>query len=936
MSHPSTPANWEQVKELFHQAVELPPGEREAFLDERCAGDAGLRDAVEGLLRADAEAPMLLEHPPLAFVREGFNAEDVNAPPRRIGPYRILRELGSGGMGTVYEGVRDDEQFQQRVALKLIRRGLDTDPDILRRFHNERQILASLNHPNIARLFDGGATKDGQPYFAMEYVDGIPVDEYCAGAGLDTAARLRLFRTVCAAVAYAHQNLVVHRDLKPSNIVVTTDGMVKLLDFGIAKLLAHDEDPSATQTATRHGVMTPAYASPEQVKGLRVTTASDVYSLGVVLYELLTGRRPYDFDGRRADEMARVVCEAEPQRPSALNSRMTEPDARRSTRPAGASLRRQLRGDVDNIVLHALRKDPARRYSSVELFSEDIRRHLDGLPVSARPDTFSYRASKFFERNRALTLTAALLVLTLVVGVVGMTWEAVRAGRERERAEKRFGQVRQLANNVLFKYYDEIEKLPGSTKAREMLVADALAYLDGLAQDAKDNTDLRRELAEAYLRIGKVQGRAYNANLGDTSGAIQSYRKGISLLEPIALGSADTKSQAGLVGAYSELSTALRRQGSADEAETVLRRALSLNEQFHAAHPEDITLSVRLATNYVFLGDTLPTGKGENESIGAFRHSLAVSEDALRREPDHVRANNLLAVALDRIETHLLQMARTADEDDDPAQARILREEAEPYVRRTIEVSEKLVRLQPDDVVNERILKSAKANAAQYLFESGRFEEAGRVLAAAVADFSEFARTDPDNQEQKLDLAIISSWEGANYSRLGAKAQSAASFSRSFHLFEELIAHDPQNFDYVQKRLEVEYRYADEQLAAGDVGAARRAYQKAFERVEPVARAKDASFSGSLRGYFLEKIGNCESAVAGKVGLTPSVRRRALEAALASYQNAIELWQQNGAQMSPGVNEEGRVHLLERKIRRDHETFVRLGKTYPSPISLKD
>ena len=927
MPHPSSPANWEQVKELFHHAVELSPGERDAFLDERCGEDAALRDAVEGLLRADAEEPTLLEHSPLVFVRDGFEAEAVGAAPRRIGPYRILRELGSGGMGTVYEAARDDDNFQQRVAVKLIRRGLDSDPDILRRFHNERQILASLNHPNIARLFDGGTTEDGRPYFAMEYVDGRPVDEYCESAGLDTAARLRLFRTVCAAVAYAHRNLVVHRDLKPSNIVVTADGTVKLLDFGIAKLLTPDDDPAATQTLTQHGAMTPAYASPEQVRGLRITTASDVYSLGVVLYELLTGRRPYDFDGRRADEMARVVCEAEPQRPSALAGQPTEPDARRATRPDGSGLRRQLRGDVDNIVLLALRKDPARRYSSVELFSEDIRRHLDGLPVSARPDTFSYRTAKFIERNRASAVAAALILLTLVVGIVGTTWEAVRAGRERERAEKRFAQVRQLANNVLFKYYDEIEKLPGSTKAREMLVGDALEYLNGLAQDARDNTDLRRELAQAYLRIGKVQGRAYNANLGDTSGAIDSYRKGLSLLEPIALASADTKLQSDLVGAYSELATALRRQGNTTEADAALRRALSLNEQFHAAHPEDVTLSVRLATIYVFLGDVLPTGKGENESIGAYRHSLAVSEEALRREPDHVRANNLLAVALDRVETHLLQLARSAEEDENPAQAKLLREEAEPYVRRTIEVSEKLVRLQPDDVVNDRILKSAKANAAQYLFESGRFEEAGRVLAAAVADFAEFARSDPDNQEQKLDLAIIVSWEGANHSRLGEKAQAAASFARSFHILEELIAHDPQNFDYIQKRLEVEYRSADEQLAAGDAAAAQRTYQRAFERAEPVARTKDASFGESLRGYYLEKIGNCELAFANKTGLTPSARRRALEAAITSYQSAAELWRQNGAQSSPGVNEAGKAELLERKIKRQREALAALSRS---------
>ncbi|MGB8509918.1 MAG: hypothetical protein WCD76_16190, partial [Pyrinomonadaceae bacterium] len=502
--------------------------------------------------------------------------------------------------------------------------------------------------------------------------------------------------------------------------------------------------------------------------------------------------------------------------------------------------------------------------------------------------------------------------------------QAVRAERERARAEKRFAQVRQLANNVVFKYYDEIEKLPGSTKAREMLVSDALEYLDALAQDARDNTDLRRELAQAYIRIGKVQGRAFNANLGDTSGAIASYRKGIALLEPIALQSADTKIQADLVGADAELASAIGRQGDKQESDNILRQALSLGERFHALRPDDATLSARLALSYILRGDALPVGKGDDESIGAFKHSLAVCEDVLRREPDHVRVNNIFAAAADRIETHLLTLAKNAQEDDDPAGAKLLREEAAPYIRHNIEIAEKLVRLQPDDVVNDRILKTARANAAQYLFESGRYEEAGRALAVAVADFSAFAQTDPDNQEQKLDLAVICSWESANYSRLGATAKAQASLERSLHIFDGLIAHDSQNFDYLQKRLEIEYRAADELLAQGDADTARRAYAKAFERIETAARAKNASFGESLRGFYLEKIGNCDLTVAKSAGRTVQVRRAALQSALTSYEQAVELWRQNGAQTGLGVVEAGKTELLERKIKRSRDMLAAL------------
>jgi serine/threonine protein kinase len=324
-----------------------------------------------------------------------------------VGPYRLIREIGSGGMGTVFLAVRNDDAFQRRVAIKVLRRGMDTDA-IVRRFRHERQILASLQHPYIAGLLDGGSTSDGLPYFAMEYVQGQNISDFCEARTLDTTARLELFRKVCAAVQYAHQNLIIHRDIKPANVLVTSDGTPKLLDFGIAKLV-NPEVGGQTLAPTAAGLqlMTPDYASPEQVRGETVTTATDVYSLGVLLYELLTGRRPYELTSRSLADVAHVICHAEPERPSTA---VTQP-VRGATSPHTDRLRRRLAGDLDNIALKALSKEPDRRYASVDQFSEDVRRHLAGLPVIARKDTVGYRAAKFVRRNKGVVAAGAATLI---------------------------------------------------------------------------------------------------------------------------------------------------------------------------------------------------------------------------------------------------------------------------------------------------------------------------------------------------------------------------------------------------------------------------------------------------------------------------------------------------------------------------------------------
>ncbi len=519
---------WRQIELLFRGAMELPPEERQAFLDQACAGDPDLRHEVESLIAADEgsdsfmHAPVRAEAAAVGDERSSV-LDAVSLSGRQIGPYKLLRELGHGGMGAVYLAERVDGQFQHQVAIKLIRSGLDAESFMLR-FRNERQILASLHHPNVARLLDGGTTDDGWPYYVMEHIEGEPIDRYCDRHRLSIDQRLELFRSVCSAVHNAHQNLVVHRDIKPANILVTADGVAKLLDFGIAKL----RDPGAvpfTVEATASGVraMTPQYASPEQVLGGAITTATDVYSLGVLLYELLTGRRPYRFDSSGPREIERVICDSKPEKPSTAVRRALETGEGEQLTPRQLSdrrggkpdwLRRKLSGDLDDIVLMAMRKEPERRYVSAQQLAEDVRLHLSGLPVIAQADTFGYRSGKFVRRHKL----GVAFVASLVVFAAGMTVQTVRvaeqrdqviqereaADRARETAEgerERSEQVSGFLEN-LFQVADPGESKGEKVTARELLDKGAEAIDRELSDQPGIQATLMSSMARAYLGLG--------------------------------------------------------------------------------------------------------------------------------------------------------------------------------------------------------------------------------------------------------------------------------------------------------------------------------------------------------------------------------------------------------------------------------------------------
>src|ERR1035437_2736053 len=454
------PGRWQKIKPILDDVLVIEPDARSTFIRQACGNDDELISEVEALLDLDN-----LDSDPLERSAHDhlFPAHDRSLIGEQIGKYKIVSELGVGGMGAVYLAERADGAYTKKVALKLIKHGSNSRM-ILKKFVTERQILASLQHEKIAQLIDGGAADDGSPFIVMEYVEGTPITDYVTQNDLELNEKLELFLEVCSAVAFAHQNLIIHRDLKPSNIFVNDKGVPKLLDFGIAKPL--EVDSAEGVTATHQFVFTPEYTSPEQVRGEKLTTAADIYSLGVILYELLIGRRPYRTDNRNITEIIRVGCASQAIAPSRAITKEDKdgptPDGQPPTKNEKSKRSRRerassLKGDLDSIVLKALRQEPDRRYSSDELFAQDIRRYLAGLPVAARADTWRYRTGKFIRRHRVSVAAAILIALSLCAGFVATIMQARIAAVERARAENRFNDVRHLANSFVFEINDKID-----------------------------------------------------------------------------------------------------------------------------------------------------------------------------------------------------------------------------------------------------------------------------------------------------------------------------------------------------------------------------------------------------------------------------------------------------------------------------------------------
>ncbi len=646
---------WRRVREILGEALERDPAEQASFVERASGQDESLRREVEELLAADLRAGEFLDTPAALAAAPLLSEEGSAQPPRAVGPYRILKLLGQGGMGVVYLAERADGQFEQRVALKLLRTGL-TEGSPASRFLRERQILARLHHPGIARLLGGGITPEGTPYFALEYVEGRPLGHYCEQEALGLAARLTLFLQVCDAVDYLHRNLVVHRDLKPSNILVTAAGEPRLLDFGIAKLLEEGE-AGATRTVTR--MMTPEYAAPEQIRGEDVTTVTDVFTLGAILYELLSGERPFRHRSGQLETLERAILEEDPPPPSqAQGPGAALPDG-------GAELRsRRLRGDLDAIVMKALRKEPDRRYPSVEALAGDVRRHLQGLPVGARGDARGYRLGRFLRRHRLAMAASALVLLALTGGLLGTAWQARRAEsarqeaeRQRERAERRVADVRRLVGSLLFDFHDAIADLPGSATARRLVVSRALEYLDGLAQEAGDDAALQGELATAYDRVGDVSLRS-----GDPQEAEQSHTRAYQIRRRLAARDpADAGVRLAVALSLRELGDGRYLAGDAAGAVARYREAARAVEALGAERPDDLAVERERAELQGRLCERLPAAGDLPGAVESCRLRTTLVEAALVRAPADAALRTALAVSTARLAEALRLTGRLAD-----------------------------------------------------------------------------------------------------------------------------------------------------------------------------------------------------------------------------------------------------------------------------------
>jgi non-specific serine/threonine protein kinase/serine/threonine-protein kinase len=731
-----TAEQWEHVKTLLEATLERPAAEREWWLQTHCP-DAAMREEVRSLLRAHLEVEDFLEQPADAGEELVAALRPESLIGERIGPWRLVEEIGRGGMGTVYRAVRADDEFRRVVAIKIVGRGLDTDM-LLKRFRTERQILANLEHPYIARLIDGGTTPSGLPYFVMEYVQGVPLTDYCDQHRLNIHERIDLFRKVCSAVAYAHHNLIVHRDLKPANILVTADGTPKLLDFGIARLMSGSGREASEPTVTMLRMATPAYASPEQIRGTVAGMPTDIYSLGVILYELLTGHRPYRLPPKDSGELARVICEREPTRASVVvgfsesieraDGEITIVDAETVCHDRDTTidqLRRRLRGDLDNILAMALRKEPHRRYESVDHFSQDLHRHVAGLPILARRDTLAYRAGKFIERHRigvpAGIVVAILLCITTVVAL-----------HKASRLAGRVEEDQRLATAFLVDIHDSIARLPGSTPAREAIVQQSLKYLDGLSRDAGQSSTYRRSLALAWEKFAELQIGYIGPGLGRSLDALQTCRKAMAIRESVAKDNPnDLTAQFELANNYTLAGYIAGRAGTADLRLEFDTKALAIAEKLIGKDPRNPGFRAALARAHTSLAYGLIFDSQYEAARVHLNKSLAIYTEIAAEKPSDRRAQRDLAILHYRVGSTYVQTRQ-------PAHAR--------------------------EHLNEALLMQEK------------------LLA-----------TDPENNTYLSDIAATHHFLGMALGQLAQHADALRQFDRAIQIRRASLAHDPRD-----------------------------------------------------------------------------------------------------------------------------------------------
>ena len=833
--------DWHDIKDKLQPAFEMYACGHPEPVEELARSHPHLRREIEELLVSHLE------------MDTGFLsvAETVEEPEEKVrnsfigtqlGPYLIIDQIGKGGMGEVYRAVRVGDQYRKQVAIKLIRAGHDS-PSVVARFRNERHILASLEHPNIARLLDGGVSLEGIPYLVMEMVEGGTIHTYCDSHRLDTTERLRLFLQICNAVEYAHQRLIVHRDIKPSNILVNFEGVPKLLDFGIAKILNPAAVGAVESTVTLFRLLTPGYASPEQIRGETITTASDVYSLGVILYEMLTGHSPHGVRTRNVEEIGRAVCESDPDKPSTVITRAVEGDDGLSPEEIGSlrdgsvqKLRKRLRGDLDNIVLMALRKEPQRRYSSVELFAADIRRHLYyNLPVIARGHNRRYRARKFIARNKPAVLAACVVFLTLISALAVTLREAHVARTERARAEQRFRAVRELANSDLFELHDAIAKLPGSGSVRNLVIQRALKNLEQLSRDASGDHELMHELAEGYERIADLQGNFNGPGIGDTAAAVANYQRAIALRAALA-----DSPGAVVAEKLSEVKTmvnylrVLEVAGKTGEAARGAEKALTICNQLARERQLDPATQATLAGAHLGVSMVLG-GMGSSSTVRKIPEAIKNDQDALSLLRGIQNAQDTLAASLYLKAQGLL--AFHLDKTRRFRESQQIYDEAIASIESGPLKSPKLARLLTQLLEWRGLMLDRWGERAKALAD---FEAARAVSASLV-------KAEPDNLQAIASLQIDTADATVEKFRLRRADADIQFLNTAVATGERLLAANPAEHFY-RNLLTGGYSYQGEIfLLSGETAPAFERYEKALQMAQSIVDSEPEDLESWLR-----------------------------------------------------------------------------------------
>jgi serine/threonine protein kinase/tetratricopeptide (TPR) repeat protein len=930
---------WDEIKDRLLATLDLAPAVRSAYLAQIGSVDPDLQMELSSLIASHEQTGAdFLDSRVSDFILTSAGRGDGSSfIGRRVGCYQIVQLIGTGGMGEVYRAFRADDQYCKQVAIKLIRGGQDSDA-VVQRFRIERQILASLDHPNIARMLDGGRTEEGLPYFVMELVEGKPIDEYCDEHRLPVRDRLELFTQVCSAVQYAHQRLIIHRDIKPGNILVTAEGVSKLLDFGIAKLLDTAAGSELCQpTLAPFQLLTPGYASPEQIRAQPINITSDVYSLGVVLYELLTGRSPYRLAGRTASELSWAACEEEPENlssavhrvlPEAAESSATTPNTIAAVRQSSPKkLSTRFKGDLDNIVGMALRKEPERRYASVEQFAQDLRRCLGSFPVMARRDSFGYRTSRFVKRHRIGVIAAGLVAAALLTATL-VTLRANQVAREeRARAERRFSDLRKLANSMFFDLHEPIHRLPGSVVVEKMLYENGLKYLDSLASEVQGDPSLQREVAVGYKRLGDSQGSPYGGNLGDYQDALASYRKSLQMRQALVQGDArNLQDRIELANIYRTIGALLYKTGDVSSGSEAVHRALEIARPLAKENQESVDALRELASSLLTVGSV----DGESSAGGSFvghpsialrYHLEALDVYRVLRTKQAVRLWPLSIAYVDRvISIDYLKVGNTTEaiqyghdsltilsqvSESDTALVHLLidgrasahsiigdallfsghRAEAVDEYRRERSLFQKIY--DPADTASRGSVADALISLGNAQSLTGELSSGLQQIRKGLGTLSSESTTDPIDDDTALLLGRGSVFEGEVLERLGDESKALRSYEKAAAMFESRPLANRPALKSLCAAVYAKVAGALARLGRRDL--AQETYAKALALISP---QRDSAQPAAQDRYVLVDIYAGLGDLASEHAGPRSLRGEAVAEACSWYQKSMENWRQ--------------------------------------------